>query len=216
MGSSKPEIRQLAKIGDIMTANQGVEMSKLRVGLLFGGRSVEHQVSIRSATSILAALDTKRYDITLIGVDPAGRWHAAPAGTLPGALLAEGARALPDSDTREVMLPATPEGATLISADGSESLLGADLDVVIPIIHGRGGEDGTLQGLLQLAGVAYVGSGVLSSAIQMDKDVAKRLLQADGLPVVPWLTFKGNDLLPEQISEPPWRFRTIMLHPLNT
>ena len=184
-----------------MTANQGVEMSKLRVGLLFGGRSVEHQVSIRSATSILAALDTKRYDITLIGVDPAGRWHAAPAGTLPGALLAEGARALPDSDTREVMLPATPEGATLISADGSESLLGADLDVVIPIIHGRGGEDGTLQGLLQLAGVAYVGSGVLSSAIQMDKDVAKRLLQADGLPVVPWLTFKGNDLLPEQISE---------------
>ena len=176
-------------------------MSKLRVGLLFGGRSVEHEVSIVSATSILAALDTKRYDITLIGVDPQGRWHMAPAGVQPGVLLAGDSRAKALDSRREVLLPATPEGATLVAADGGETRLAAEIDVIFPIIHGRGGEDGALQGLLQLAGVAYVGSGVLSSAMQMDKDVAKRLLQAADLPVVPWLTFKGDDLLPERIPD---------------
>jgi D-alanine-D-alanine ligase len=176
-------------------------MSKLRVGLLFGGRSVEHQISIQSATSILAALDTKRYDITLIGVDPQGRWYMAPPGSSPAALLAREASALPETTAREVMLPATPEGATLIPADGGPSAIGADLDVIIPIMHGRGGEDGALQGLLELADIAYVGSGVLSSAVQMDKDVAKRLLKAEGLPVAPWLTFKGIDLTPGRIPD---------------
>lgn len=176
-------------------------MSRLRVGLLFGGRSVEHQVSIISATSILGALDSKRYDITLIGVDQEGRWHSASADVEPAALLADATQALQARGAREVLLPATPGGATLVPADSIESRLGDSLDVIFPIMHGRGGEDGALQGLLQLADVAYVGSGVLSSALQMDKDVAKRLLAAADLPVVPWLTFRGDDLLPERIPD---------------
>jgi D-alanine-D-alanine ligase len=163
-------------------------MAKLRVGLLFGGRSVEHEVSISSAASILQALDPKRYDVSLIGVDQAGRWY-----------LGAGAALLPDAkiDGEEVLLPAVPAESTLIpvaSDAGSPSPVGLALDVIIPIIHGRGGEDGALQGLLELAEVAYVGSGVLSSAIQMDKDVAKRLLAAAGLPVTPWVVVQSHVL----------------------
>ncbi len=176
-------------------------MSKLHVGLLFGGRSVEHQVSVISATSILAALDTKRYDVTLIGVDPEGRWHAAPGDAQPADLLSGEPSALLANGTCEVLLPATPGGATLVPTNDIEGGQGRQIDVIFPIIHGRGGEDGALQGLLQLAGIAYVGSGVLSSAMQMDKDVAKRLLAAEGLPVAPWLAFRGDDLLPERIPD---------------
>ena len=176
-------------------------MSKLRVGLLFGGRSVEHDVSITSATSILAALDSKRYDITLIGVDHEGHWHCAPGDVQPAALLGRDAAACPADARREVLLPAAPGGATLVPTGSDVSALQEKLDVIFPIIHGKGGEDGALQGLLELAEVAYVGSGVLGSAAQMDKDVAKRLLAAAGLPVVPWLTFKGDDLSAERIPD---------------
>ncbi|MEZ4356608.1 MAG: D-alanine--D-alanine ligase family protein [Myxococcota bacterium] len=167
-------------------------MAKLRVGLLFGGRSVEHDVSIVSATSILSALDRSRYEVSLIGVDQEGRWHLTSAD-----------RALPEVlAAPSVMLPAVPGATTLraleptrAGASPSEpSAAAAQLDVVFPIIHGRGGEDGTLQGLLELAELPYVGSGVLSSAIQMDKDIAKRLLAGAGLPVTPWITFSGGRL----------------------
>jgi D-alanine-D-alanine ligase len=200
MGSSKRRVLRPGVIGDMLGA-RGVEMSRLRVGLLFGGRSVEHQVSITSATSILAALDRKRYDITLIGVDPDGRWHTASPDTEPAALLAGGNAAIPAGGTQEVLLPATPGGATLVPVDRAGSGFAGDLDVVFPIIHGRGGEDGALQGLLELANIAYVGSGVLSSSMQMDKDVAKRLLAAADLPVVPWITLRGDALLPERIPD---------------
>ena len=165
-------------------------MEKLRIGLLFGGRSVEHDVSIVSARSILAALDQSRYEVSLLAVDPQGRWHFANADT---ALLAAEEEAC-------VFLPADPGSATLVAADEKSTSaldsLGdtARLDVIFPIIHGRGGEDGALQGLLELAEVPYVGSGVLSSAVQMDKDIAKRLLSAAGLPVTPWITFYGFEL----------------------
>lgn len=160
-------------------------MEKLRVGLLFGGRSVEHDVSIVSATSILAALDQSRYEVSLIGVDPGGRWHLAPAHENSG-LLAE---VLQEA---QVFLPAVPGETSLAPAVGGNALgeLGR-LDVVFPIIHGRGGEDGSLQGLLELAEIPYVGSGVLSTALQMDKDFAKRILADAGLPVTPWVTFSG-------------------------
>jgi D-alanine-D-alanine ligase len=182
-----------------MLSGRGDEMSKLRVGLLFGGRSVEHQVSIISATSILNALDRKRYEITLLGVDPDGRWHLAPPHVEPAVLLGAEAKELGDKASDEVVLTAKPGGDTLVP--GGAGSLGGNLDVIFPIIHGRGGEDGSLQGLLELAGIAYVGSGVLASAVQMDKDTAKRLLRAAGLPVVPWLTFRGNDLTPERIPD---------------
>ena len=159
-------------------------MAKLRVGLLFGGRSVEHEVSIASAASILAALDPSLYDVRLIGVDQEGRWHAGARTIAPGTALGE----------TEVLLPATPRGGELVASDGAPSAVAGQLDVIFPIIHGSGGEDGTLQGLLELADIPYVGSGVLGSAIQMDKDVAKRLLAAAGLPVVPWRVIAGAAL----------------------
>lgn len=162
-------------------------MEKLRIGLLYGGRSVEHDVSIVSATSILAALDRDRYEVSLVGVDSQGAWHLAPADHS----LRDGLRA------PVVFLPAHPGATDLQARDPDPSTpLGelARLDVVFPIIHGRGGEDGALQGLLEMAAVPYVGSGVLSSALQMDKDFAKRLLMAAGLPVTPWMTFSAAAL----------------------
>ena len=159
-------------------------MSKLRVGLLFGGRSVEHEVSLTSATSIHQALDPARYEITLIAVDREGRWRLGnpelpPEATLRGEL---------------VNLPAVPGERTLVSSGPGPLEPASQLDVIFPIVHGRGGEDGSLQGLLELADVPYVGSGVLGSALQMDKETAKRLLQAAGLPVLPWVLIRPMDL----------------------
>ena len=156
-------------------------MGKIRVGLLFGGRSVEHEVSLSSATSIFQALDRDRYEILLIAVDHEGRWR-----------LGSGPDLLPEKALHgpEVRLPALPGGALLPVTQEAPR----ELDVVFPIIHGRGGEDGQLQGLLELAELPYVGSGVLSSAVQMDKDVARRLLAASSLPVVSDVVLRAADL----------------------
>jgi D-alanine-D-alanine ligase len=157
-------------------------MTKLRVGLLFGGRSVEHEVSIASASSIFRALDPARYDVSLVAIDPSGRWHLAPPALPPQAGI----------QGREVSLPAVPGERTLVGAHGDAAVTG--LDVVFPIVHGRGGEDGSLQGLLELADIPYVGSGVLGSSIQMDKEVSKRLLAAAGIPVLPFLCVRSSEL----------------------
>ena len=159
-------------------------MGKLRVGLLFGGRSAEHEVSITSATSILAALDPSRYEVTLVAVDHDGRWHLGPA-SMPLDCAVQG---------EEVYLPAFPGEHTIVSSETPTRDSGRELDVIFPVIHGRGGEDGSLQGLLELAGVPYVGSGVLGSALQMDKDIAKRLLAAADLPVTPWVCVRSQEL----------------------
>ncbi len=159
-------------------------MDKLRVGLLFGGRSVEHEVSVTSATSILGALDPTRYEVTLVAVDHDGHWHLGPA-SMPLARAEQG---------EEVFLPAVPGEHTIVSSGAPARNPGRELDVIFPVIHGRGGEDGSLQGLLELAGVPYVGSGVLGSALQMDKDVAKRLLAAADLPVTPWVCVRSGEL----------------------
>jgi D-alanine-D-alanine ligase len=157
-------------------------MSKLRVGVVFGGRSVEHEVSVASATSILEALDPSRYDVSLLCVDPEGRWRLGG----PGAIPSNAGRG------EEVSLPAVPGDGTLLSAKAGRPV--GRLDVIVPIIHGTGGEDGCLQGFLELAGLPYVGSGVLGSAIQMDKDVAKKLLRAEGIPVVPWIAARAVEV----------------------
>jgi D-alanine-D-alanine ligase len=159
-------------------------MDKRRVGLLFGGRSVEHEVSLTSAASILGALDPNHYDVVLIAIAPDGSWHlGSPASPLEAAVSGE-----------PVDLRAAPGGHTLVSASQEDLGPAADLDIVFPIIHGCGGEDGTLQGLLDMAGVAYVGSGVLGSALQMDKEVAKRLLAAALVPVVPWIVVRSGEI----------------------
>jgi D-alanine-D-alanine ligase len=164
-------------------------MAKLRVALLFGGRSVEHEVSLVSATSILGALDPSRYDVTLVAVDADGRWHLGDPALPPSP---EALKAAVHGE--EVDLPVAPGRNTLIPVAEGASKGGRTIDVIFPVIHGRGGEDGSLQGLLELAGIPYVGSGVLGSAIQMDKDVAKRLLGAAGLPVTPGVCVRSHQL----------------------
>jgi D-alanine-D-alanine ligase len=157
-------------------------MDKLRVGIVYGGRSVEHEVSIASATSIREALDPSRYELTLIAIAQDGRWRLGAPGALPATAVGG----------EEVTLPAVPGQRTLVSvASGAPA---AELDVIVPIVHGSGGEDGSLQGFLELAGVPYVGAGVLGSALQMDKEVAKRLLRAEDIPVVPWISATAAEL----------------------
>ncbi len=163
-------------------------MTKLRVGLLFGGRSVEHEVSIASASSIHKALDPARYDVSLIAVDRDGRWRLGSPELPPEATL----------QGREVSLPAVPGARELVAAGAARLGAAGRLDVIFPIVHGRGGEDGTLQGLLELAGVAYVGSGVLGSALQMDKETAKRLMRQAGLPVL-----RGENVRARELARDP-------------
>ena len=158
-----------------MMRNGGAaKMAKLRVGLVYGGRSVEHEVSIASATSILRNLDPSRYEVWLVAIDHGGAWRVgAPGTSLEGAM----------ERGTAVMLPPTPAANALRPVAGGDAVA---VDVLFPIVHGHGGEDGSLQGLLELAGLPYVGSGVAGSAIQMDKEIAKRLLDAAGLLVSPW------------------------------
>jgi D-alanine-D-alanine ligase len=159
-------------------------VKKTRVIILFGGRSAEHEVSLLSARNVYLALDRDRFEPLLVGIDKQGHWRIEPDQTLIGAtgdprllkLVAAG---------QELTVPVHPPTAELALADPSRPLLGAD-DVVFPVLHGTYGEDGTVQGLLELADVAYVGPGHLGSGIGMDKDVAKRLLVQAGIPVVPW------------------------------
>ena len=155
-------------------------MSRIRVAVLFGGRSTEHAISCVSAGSVLAAIDRDRYDVVAVGITPEGRWVLAPDD--PSLLRIDG-RELPQvKDGRAVVLPGDPTAGGLLPLEDGPALLGA-VDVVFPVLHGPYGEDGTLQGLLELAGVPYVGSGVLASAVAMDKAVAKPLLRAAGLTV---------------------------------
>lgn len=154
------------------------EKKRLRVGILFGGRSGEHEVSLASAASVIRGLDPDKYEAVPIGITKEGHW-----------LIGTGAqKMLPEvlKGGQRVMMTADPTDAALVKLDGSGG--GQRLDVVFPVMHGTFGEDGTIQGLLDLAGLPFVGAGVLGSAIAMDKDVAKRLLQAAKIPVVPWIS----------------------------
>ena len=159
-------------------------MKKTRIIILFGGRSAEHEVSLLSARNVFLALDRDRFEPLLVGIDKQGHWRIEPDKTLIDAtgdprmlkLVAAG---------RELAVPVHPEDKELANADADRPLLGSD-DVVFPVLHGTYGEDGTVQGLLELADIAYVGPGHLGSAIGMDKDVSKRLLAQAGIPVVPW------------------------------
>src|SRR6202790_991103 len=128
---------------------------KLLVAVLYGGRSGEHEISLRSAESIIAAMDPQRYEVQRIFITPEGRWEPRAISPEPGG--------------------------------------NPGIDVVFPVLHGTFGEDGTVQGLLELAGLPYVGAGVLGSAVGMDKDVQKRLFEQAGLPVVPFLALRRSE-----------------------
>ena len=165
---------------------------RLRVGILFGGRSGEHEVSLASAASVIRGLDPDKYEAVPIGISKEGHWLV---GTAAQKMLPEVLRG-----GQRVTLTADPTDVALVRLDGSGG--GQRIDVVFPVMHGTFGEDGTIQGLLDLAGLPFVGAGVLGSSIGMDKDVSKRLLQAAKIPVVPWITVYRHDWQqnPEQIQ----------------
>jgi len=161
------------------------DKKRLRVGILFGGRSGEHEVSLASAASVIRGLDPDKYEAVPIGISKEGHWFVGSAAQkmLPEVLKAG----------KRVVMAADPTEAALIPLDRSAAGGGQRLDVVFPVMHGTFGEDGTIQGLLDLAGLPFVGAGVLGSAIGMDKDISKRLLQAAHIPVVPWITVHRAD-----------------------
>jgi len=167
--------------------------SKLRVAVLFGGRSAEHEISLLSARFVVESLDRTKYEPVLIGIDKSGRWLLQEEALLLGAERDPRLVKL-NQATPSVLLPAhpAPHGVTLQRESASD---GAPLavDVVFPVLHGPMGEDGTVQGLLELSGVPYVGAGVLGSAVGMDKDVMKRLLLQAGLPVLPYETLRRRE-----------------------
>jgi D-alanine-D-alanine ligase len=157
---------------------------KLRVGVIFGGRSGEHEVSLASAASVIRALDPEKYEAVPIGITKDGRW-----------LVGTGAqKMLPEvlKSGERVSLPADPTSASLVPLAPSSGHPSITVDVMFPVMHGTFGEDGTIQGLLELAGLPYVGAGVLASAVGMDKDVQKRLFAEAGLPIVPFLAVRRS------------------------
>ena len=168
-------------------------MKKIRVGLIFGGRSGEHEVSLTSAGSVLKALDPAKYEVVPIGITREGRWLAGSAAdTLLPAVLENGEQVIPSVDPAGPKLLPVNSPSVATRPSGSE-IVSRELDVVLPILHGTFGEDGTVQGLLELAGIPYVGAGVLASAAGMDKDVMKRLFRDAGLPVVDWVLVLRGD-----------------------
>lgn len=177
--------------------SKGIMAKKLRVGILFGGRSGEHEVSLLSAASVLGAIDQGKFDVTPIGITKEGRWlAAADARSLLNGASGVAGRRLRAGD------PAATPGAKLLH-EGIPTLMAPEpaspgvaeraIDVVFPVLHGTFGEDGTIQGLFELAGIAYVGSGVLGSAAGMDKDAMKRLFAQAGLPIVKHVTLLRAD-----------------------
>jgi D-alanine-D-alanine ligase len=160
------------------------ENKRLRVGVIFGGRSGEHEVSLASAASVIRALDPEKYEAVPIGIGKDGRWFiGTPAQKMLPDVLRQGHR---------VMLSADPSVGALLPledrAAGSQRV-----DVIFPVLHGTFGEDGTVQGLLDLAGLPYVGSGVIGSAVGMDKDMAKRLFLQAGLPTGDFLAILRSE-----------------------
>ena len=159
---------------------------KMNVAILFGGRSAEHEVSLQSAKNIFDAIDKEKFNPILIGIDKSGKW-----------LLNDSAKFLLNADDPKLIkLNQAGESVALIPANNGEitnlddSSTSQKIDVVFPILHGPFGEDGTVQGLLKLANLPFVGPSVLGSAVGMDKDVMKRLLRDAGLPIGKFLAIK--------------------------
>ncbi|MGI8760476.1 MAG: D-alanine--D-alanine ligase family protein [Jatrophihabitantaceae bacterium] len=170
-------------------------MGRIRVAVVYGGRSSEHGISVLSAGSVIAALDPAKYDVVPVGITPAGAWMLT--GADPEALRISG-RVLPQVRTgTAVVLPGDPSAAGLVSVEpGAGVRVLESVDVVFPVLHGRFGEDGTIQGLLEMAGVPYVGPGVFASAAAMDKEFTKKLLGAEGLDVGRYAVIRR----PEEVS----------------
>ncbi|ABP53742.1 D-alanine--D-alanine ligase family protein [Salinispora tropica] len=172
---------------------------KIRVAVVFGGRSPEHGISCVSAGSVLAALDPDEYEVVPVGISRAGQWVLT--GSDP-AELAISARRLPEVTAESgaaIMLNADPSHSGLMVLDataGPRAL--ADVDVVFPVLHGAYGEDGSIQGMLEMAGIPYVGANVFASAAAMDKEFTKKLCAAEGIPIGPYVVLRSGMTLTEQ------------------
>ncbi len=164
---------------------------KLKVGIIFGGKSAEHEVSLQSAKNVIAALNRKKYEPVLIGIDKSGRWHLNQSSEF--LLNSDNPKliALNNSNSHLVSMAAGKNGGEMVPISGLGN--SKAIDVAFPVLHGTFGEDGTMQGLLKLMNVPFVGPGVLGSAAGMDKDVAKRLWRDAGIPVAKFLTFKASE-----------------------
>lgn len=170
------------------------EHPKTRVAVVFGGRSSEHAISCVSAGSVLAALDRDQFEPVAVGITPQGRWVLGP--TDPTALQIH-ERTLPEiKDGAPVILAGDPTSRGLVVVEPGQGVQAlADVDVVFPVLHGAFGEDGTIQGLLEMAGLPYVGAGVFASAAAMDKEFTKKLLAAEGLPVGDYAVLRRGEKL---------------------
>ncbi|MFI7600815.1 D-alanine--D-alanine ligase family protein [Actinoplanes sp. NPDC049681] len=175
---------------------------KTRVAIVFGGRSTEHAISCVSAGSILAALDPDEYEVVPVGITREGAWVLA--GDDPAHLAIEGSR-LPEitaESGRAVVLPADPTSSGLMVVDPADGVgVLSGVDVVFPALHGAYGEDGTIQGMLEMAGIPYVGANVFASAAGMDKEFTKKLAAAEGIPVGPYAVLRAGCSLSEADKE---------------
>ncbi|WP_026689647.1 D-alanine--D-alanine ligase [Alteribacter aurantiacus] len=165
-------------------------MTKRTLGIIFGGKSSEHEVSLQSAKNVYDAVDKEKYEVVLIGIDKEGQWH-----------LNDAANFLENrDDPKNIALHKSNKGVAVVPGESKDQLISKSngealkqLDVVFPILHGPLGEDGTMQGMLKLAGLPFVGPDVLGSAVSMDKDIAKRLLKDAGLRVADSITLKKHN-----------------------
>ncbi len=170
------------------------ENSRTRVAVVFGGRSSEHAISCVTAAGVMAALDPERYEVVPIGITSTGRWLLTSADPGRWALTGGDLPHVSDDDGVPVVLrPGTGERDLLCVEDGQVPRTVAEVDVVFPLLHGPYGEDGTLQGMLELSDTRYVGAGVLSSALSMDKHYMKAVLAAHGLPIGPYVVILPSD-----------------------
>lgn len=193
-----------SRLRDAISERKATYVKRLRVGVIYGGRSGEHEVSLASAAAVFANLDRSRYEPVAIRIEKDGRWlladrppSAASAADVIDQMRSEAHRLRAG---RELVLPAQPGDDTLMLVDrggqGADALgraaavTGLAVDVIFPVLHGPYGEDGTIQGLLEMANVPYVGCGVLASAVGMDKDVMKTVFRARGLRVPDWVVVK--------------------------
>ncbi|MFC4559493.1 D-alanine--D-alanine ligase [Virgibacillus kekensis] len=176
-------------------------MTKKKVGIIFGGKSAEHEVSLQSAKNIVDAIDKDKYDVVLIGIDKQGKWHINDQSSY----------LLNEENPKLIQLNKSNDPVAVVPGETNNQIIHAtsagaldQLDVVFPIVHGTLGEDGSLQGMMRIANLPFVGSSVVGSAVCMDKDIAKRLLQEAGINVANGVAFsraKRNKIDFEQIKE---------------
>jgi|TARA_B100001964_G_scaffold186217_1_gene206775 D-alanine-D-alanine ligase len=171
-----------------------MSITKMRIGILFGGRSGEHEVSLRSARSVLQAIDREKYSVSLIGITKNGRWIG---GENPLAALEDGDEAIERCPDTILLIDPVDNSLIQISRNSNDETIyinkTEDLDVIFPVLHGSFGEDGAVQGLFELADIPYVGSGLVGSSVGMDKGVFKSVMCSAGLPVLPSMTVNRSE-----------------------